>query len=198
MTTNTALIRRAAICGFLLILVGSGIVVTSHQYPLWPHIRWEQDRLHSAIEALGAVAAVVVVGMAIAGLATRWYLASTTLEYDLDKRLLSLEVPDPYGDVVVYRSREEVPRRPAMAGTTLERVRSGKVLRVGYHSEHLPYSFRNQQGHLRQVYFIDVTAKVITASKANTMDTMLATLSQVYFIQIGLKDLVLIVMPFQQ
>ena len=54
------MIKRAAICSVLLILVGSGIVVTSHHYQLWPHIRWEQDRLHSAIEALGAVAAVAM------------------------------------------------------------------------------------------------------------------------------------------
>jgi len=107
-----------------------------------------QGRLRFRWGQLAAGAAVVVVGLAIAGSVTRWYLASTTLEYDLDERLLSLEVPEPYDDVVVYRSREEVPSRPAMEGTTLERVRSGKVLRVGYHSEHLPYSFRNRQGHL--------------------------------------------------
>jgi ABC-type amino acid transport substrate-binding protein len=90
----------------------------------------------------------MLVCLACAAAASRWYLASTTLEYDLDERLLSLEVPSPYKDVVVYQSRDEVPSRPPVSGSTLMRVKTEKVLRVGYHADHLPYSFFNRQQQL--------------------------------------------------
>jgi Na+/H+-dicarboxylate symporter len=66
----------------------------------------------------------VLICSGIAGVASRWYLASTTLAYDLDQRLLSLEVPSPHNDVVVYQSRLDVPQRPLLDGMTLERVKT--------------------------------------------------------------------------
>ncbi len=60
----------------------------------------------------------------------------------------SLEIPAAYDDVVVYQSREDVPGRPSLIGSTLERIKTDKVLRVGYHSDHLPYSFFNSKQHL--------------------------------------------------
>jgi ABC-type amino acid transport substrate-binding protein len=78
----------------------------------------------------------------------RWYLSSAGLEYDLDKRLLSLTVPSPHDDVIVFSSRESVPKRVLSEGSTLERIQADKVIRVGYHADHLPYSFFNQQQEL--------------------------------------------------
>ncbi len=96
--------------------------------------------------------AVATVGMLVcliaAGVGSRWYLASTTLAYELDKQFLALEVPNPYEDVIVFESRDDAPDRPQFDGSTLERLRKEKVLRVGFHSDHLPYSFFNQQQHL--------------------------------------------------
>ncbi len=96
----------------------------------------------------------VLLCLLAAGVAGRWYLVSTTLEYDLDKRFLSLEIPSPHADVVVYSSREDVPPRDdasiqlTLDGSTLERMRTEKVLRVGYHADHLPYSFFNDHQQL--------------------------------------------------
>ncbi len=59
---------------------------------------------------LGGTLAVVLCLIA-GGVAGRWWLSRTQPEYDLDKRLLSLEVPAPHDNVVVYRSRDEVPNR---------------------------------------------------------------------------------------
>lgn len=83
-----------------------------------------------------------------AGTGSRWYLASTTLAYDLDKKFLSLEIPTAYHDVVVYGSGDAIPRGPSSDGSTLQRLKEEKVLRVGYHADHLPYSFFNQQDRL--------------------------------------------------
>jgi ABC-type amino acid transport substrate-binding protein len=96
------------------------------------------------IVGLTVICAVAVT----AGLLGRWYLTTTSLDYDLDDRLLSLEVPAPYGEVTVYRSRAEVLERPAAKQNTLERVRATKVLRVGYHEDHLPYTFFNRRQQL--------------------------------------------------
>jgi ABC-type amino acid transport substrate-binding protein len=102
-------------------------------------IRWRR---------LAAMTVCTLVCLACAEAASRWYLASTTLEYDLDDRLLSLEVPSPYGDVVVYESRDQLPSRLPPNSSTMERIKTDKVLRVGYHPDHVPYSFFNQQQHL--------------------------------------------------
>lgn len=84
----------------------------------------------------------------LGGLAARWYLASTVLKYDLDQKFLSLEVPNPRDDVQVFQTRKprEVPVETMES--TLDRIQKTKVLRVGYHPQHLPYSYLNQQGHL--------------------------------------------------
>ncbi len=96
---------------------------------------------------LGGVLAVVLCLM-VGGATGRWYLSKTQLEYDLDDRLLSLEVPAPYDNVVVYRSRDEVPARAQPTGSTLQRLATEKLLRVGYHPGHLPYTYFNGQDHL--------------------------------------------------
>ncbi|WP_168205198.1 cation:dicarboxylate symporter family transporter [Bythopirellula goksoeyrii] len=79
---------------------------------------------------------------------SRWYLATTTPEYDLDQRLLAMEIADPYADVQVYQSRDDVTVRPPSQLPTLERVKAENLLRVGYHPDHLPFSFFNNQQHL--------------------------------------------------
>ena len=96
---------------------------------------------------LGGTLAVVLC-LLVGGFAGRWYLSKTQLEYDLDVRLLSLEVPAPHDDVVVYRSRDEVPAREQLAGSALQRMRTEKLLRVGYHPGHLPYTYFNRHEHL--------------------------------------------------
>lgn len=93
---------------------------------------------------------LVIVGLCLVvlGGVARWYLSSVGLEYDLDERLMSLTVPSPHDDVIVYRSQESVPERVLSEGSTLERIRADKVIRVGYHADHLPYTFFNQQQEL--------------------------------------------------
>jgi ABC-type amino acid transport substrate-binding protein len=95
----------------------------------------------------GGVVAVVLC-LIVGGVASRWYLAKTQLEYDLDDRLLSLEVPEPHKEVIVYRSRDEVPGRTPLEGSTRQRVMTEKSLRVGYHPGHLPYTYFNRHDHL--------------------------------------------------
>lgn len=90
----------------------------------------------------------VLLCLVVLGTASRWYLASTTLDYHLDERFLALDIPSPHEDVVVYRSRDDMPVRQPLQGSTLERVKTEKLLRVGYHSDHLPYSFFNQHQNL--------------------------------------------------
>jgi ABC-type amino acid transport substrate-binding protein len=107
-----------------------------------------QKRLRIQWKRLAMATVATLVCLITLGAASRWYLTSTTLEYNLDQRLLSLEIPDPYGEVVVYRSRDEVPKLAPLDGSTLDRVKTKKILRVGYHSDHLPYSFFNNQQHL--------------------------------------------------
>lgn len=107
-----------------------------------------QGRMRIRWRGLATSALALLLFVGLAGFAGRWYLTSTTVEYDLDERLLSLEVPSPHTDVVVYRSRDEVPVLPSPEGSTFERVTKQKVLRVGYHADRLPYSFLNAQQHL--------------------------------------------------
>jgi ABC-type amino acid transport substrate-binding protein len=96
-----------------------------------------------AAASIGALVCLLAVGAA-----SRLYLASTTLAYDLDKQFLALEINEPYGEVVVYRSRADLPDRSAPDGSTLDRIKTDQLLRVGYHPDHLPSSFFNSQGHL--------------------------------------------------
>ncbi|KAA5542223.1 cation:dicarboxylase symporter family transporter [Roseiconus nitratireducens] len=102
-------------------------------------IRWRR------LLAGGLAIAICVAGLAAAG---RYYLASTSFHYDLDTRFLAMEVRWPHPDAIVYRSREEVPARTVPAGETFEHVKDSKLMRVGYHADHLPYSFLNHRQHL--------------------------------------------------
>ncbi|MCA9259625.1 MAG: cation:dicarboxylase symporter family transporter [Planctomycetales bacterium] len=96
-----------------------------------------------AFFTIGAVACFVAAGMLC-----RWRLGALHLEYDLDKRLLALAISEPYRDVKVFRTGDEVPSRSQLDGTTLSRLKAGRVLRVGYHPDHLPYCFFNSQDEL--------------------------------------------------
>jgi Na+/H+-dicarboxylate symporter/ABC-type amino acid transport substrate-binding protein len=105
-------------------------------------------RLRIQWRRLMAGLTVICVVSATAGLLGRWYLTTTSLDYDLDDRLLSLKVPSAYEEVTVYRSRAEVSARVGIQGSTLDRVRASKVVRVGYHEDCLPYTFFNRQQQL--------------------------------------------------
>ncbi len=107
-----------------------------------------QGRLRIRWARLAGSAGILLLCLGVGGIASRWYLAATTLEYDLDKRFLSLSLPSPHEDVVVFKSRDEVPIRPPWSGSTLQRLKVEKVLRVGYDADHLPYSFFNRHGDL--------------------------------------------------
>lgn len=102
-------------------------------------IRWKRLLL---------TATLVLVVLVVGGGASRSYLAVTTPKNDLDQRFLSLAISSRHDDVRVFRSRADVPERPSRSASTLEQIRSEKVLRVGYHPDHLPYSFFNRQGAL--------------------------------------------------
>ncbi|WP_197231421.1 cation:dicarboxylate symporter family transporter [Novipirellula artificiosorum] len=103
------------------------------------HVRWGR---------LGASALAIMLCLGMAGFASRLYLKTTAVEYDLDKRLLALEISSDFEDFTVYRMGDTIPSRPGGHQSTLERIRSEKVLRVGYHPEHMPYSFFNSDGEL--------------------------------------------------
>jgi ABC-type amino acid transport substrate-binding protein len=107
-----------------------------------------QGRLRIRWGRLIVAAGIVLLCLGVGGVASRWYLASTTLDYDLDERLLSLSLPSPHEKVVVFNTRDEVPSRPPLSGSTIERLKAEKVLRVGYDADHLPYSFFNRHGDL--------------------------------------------------
>ncbi len=96
---------------------------------------------------LGSGAAIIIC-LIIAGVTCRLYLASTTLKYDLDQRLLALEISSPHEDVVVHTRPDDVPQAPPVDGSTIDRVKTERVLRVGYHPNHLPYSFFNAKQQL--------------------------------------------------
>ena len=109
----------------------------------------------------------------LAGVAVRGYLQSTTIAYDLDRKLLRLEIPSPHEDVVVYESRDEAPAGSSPDGSTIERVKRNQTIRVGYHRDHLPYSFVNLNQHLvgldvelmhRLAEFLDVRLEFIPFS----------------------------------
>ena len=80
--------------------------------------------------------------------AGRWYLTSTKLDYTLDDQFLALGISQPHDDVVVYESRDEVPPRRFSGGSMLEQLVQEKVLRVGYRTRHLPYSYVNRRNEL--------------------------------------------------
>lgn len=107
-----------------------------------------QGRLRLRWDRLLRALVFVLVCLGLLGGATRWYLGSVGLEYDLDKRMLSLEVPSPHDDVVLYKSRTEAPARESTEGSTLERIAETNAIRVGYHMDHMPYSFFNQAQEL--------------------------------------------------
>jgi Na+/H+-dicarboxylate symporter/ABC-type amino acid transport substrate-binding protein len=107
-----------------------------------------QGRIRIRWRRLLAGGFCVLLCLGVLGTASRCYLASTTLDYDLDERFLALAIPSPHEDVVVYQSRDDVPIRQPLQGSTLERVKTEKLIRVGYHSDHLPYTFFNQHQHL--------------------------------------------------
>lgn len=107
-----------------------------------------QRRLVLRLRPLLLSVVCLFVCLGLLGAAGRWYLSQTLLEYDLDRRFLSLELQDVHDDVAVYRSRDEVPSRSPLSGSKLGRIKQEKLIRVGYHADHLPYSFFNEQQHL--------------------------------------------------
>jgi len=129
--------RLADVVGVMSLMALTSVVTRTLQGRL--RIRW--TRLPGGVLA-------VVLFLLVGGAASRWYLARTQLDYDQDDRLLSLEVPEPHEDVIVYRTRADVPGRAPLEGSARQRVMGEKLLRVGYHPGHLPYTFFNRQDHL--------------------------------------------------
>lgn len=95
---------------------------------------------------------ILVVSLSGVGFASRTYLASSNIAYDLDQRLLSLSMSSPAVPARIYTTPP--PNRPddqplsKTIGSTLDRLKKERVLRVGYHPDHLPYSFFNKKGEL--------------------------------------------------
>jgi Na+/H+-dicarboxylate symporter/ABC-type amino acid transport substrate-binding protein len=129
--------RLGDVVGVMHLMVLTLIVNQATQGQL--RIRWR--RLAAA--SIGALVCLLVLGAA-----SRLYLTSTTIAYHLDKQFLALEIDEPHGEVVVYTSRDDLPDRPPPGGSTLDRIKTDRVLRVGYHPDHLPSSFFNSKDHL--------------------------------------------------
>ena len=109
---------------------------------------WLQGRVQIRRGRLGATFGIVSLCLAVGGVASYRYLASTTLDYDLDERLLALSVPSPHDDVFVYKAPQDVETHTLPIESTMQRLKTDKVLRVGYHADHLPYSYFNSDGDL--------------------------------------------------
>ncbi|MGI9471015.1 MAG: cation:dicarboxylate symporter family transporter [Rubripirellula sp.] len=129
--------RLADVVGVMHLMALTVIVTQSLQGQL--RIRWMR---------LFGSSVLLVVCLVIVCAASRWYLASTKVEYNLDERFLTLEIIDRHDDVVVYEVGDELPEREPYEGSTLDRLREQKLLRVGYHPDHLPYSFFNRKNQL--------------------------------------------------
>lgn len=102
-------------------------------------IRWRR---------LAGSAVIVTAAFVVAGSLSRWYLESTVVRDDLDQRLLSLEILNLYENTVVHRPGETIPDLGSPGTSTLDRIKSEKRLLVGYHQDHVPYSYFNHEGRL--------------------------------------------------
>jgi ABC-type amino acid transport substrate-binding protein len=103
-------------------------------------------RIHWSRIIPGSVA--VVICLFAVGSASRWYLAHTVPESNLDERFLALRLSEPHEDVSVFRTGEDLPKRQSAASSVIQRMNATKTLRIGYHPEHPPYVFFNQDGEL--------------------------------------------------
>jgi Na+/H+-dicarboxylate symporter/ABC-type amino acid transport substrate-binding protein len=134
--------------GFLTMRLGD-VVGVMHLFVLTIIVtRAMQKRIKVRLPRLIGSVLAMFACLGLAGTAGHWYLASTTIQYNLDERFLALEIDSPHEDVVVYRSRDELPDRTAVVVNTVKRLKTDKVLRVGYHPDHLPYSFFNTNNQL--------------------------------------------------
>jgi Na+/H+-dicarboxylate symporter/ABC-type amino acid transport substrate-binding protein len=68
--------------------------------------------------------------------------------YSQDAVLTGMEMRRDRGAARVFRNGEAVPPLPAVTSSVLDRVRSRRVLRVGYFEDSLPYVFFNRRGEL--------------------------------------------------
>jgi Na+/H+-dicarboxylate symporter len=66
--------------------------------------------------------------------------------YDRDKVLAGMHAIKHRGEATVFTS--PAPPLPPVAGSVLDRVRTRKILRVGYFDDSLPYAFTNSAGQL--------------------------------------------------
>jgi len=107
-----------------------------------------QGRLRLRLARLAGSMLVTGVCLLVICSAGRWYLASTKLDYTLDDQFLALGISQPHDDVFVYESREEVPPRSFSGTPMLEHLANQKMLRVGYRTRHLPYSYFNRRNEL--------------------------------------------------
>ena len=107
-----------------------------------------QGRLKVRWGRLIVASAIMLVCLFGAGAATRMYLASTSVKYDLDQRLMALRISNQLAEATVYDSADAAPQRSAAIGSSIERLKNEKVLRVGFHPDHLPYSYFNSSHEL--------------------------------------------------
>lgn len=112
-----------------------------------------QHRLVIHWTRLAIASAILTVCLISAGTAARIYLASTTIVYDLDRQLLSLKIQSPMADTTVLDASPELSASPsgrenADVVSTLQRVKRDKTIRVGYHPDHLPYTYFNLEDEL--------------------------------------------------
>jgi len=92
--------------------------------------------------------ALVTVALAVAIVAGTRALVSrlATQPYDKDKILAGMQSLRDRGDAQVFRT--PVAPFPALTGSVLDRIRSRRMLRVGYLDDSLPYVFVNGAGDL--------------------------------------------------
>lgn len=107
-----------------------------------------QGRLRLRLARLAGSMLVMGVCLLVICSAGRWYLASTKLDYTLDDQFLALGITQPHDDVVVYESRDELSPRSFSGKPMVEDLARKKVLRVGYRTRHLPYSYFNLRNEL--------------------------------------------------
>lgn len=107
-----------------------------------------QGALHVRWWRVGMGALVTAGVMLVMALAARSHLAGTIMPETRSDRLYSLNIREPYDDVVVHRSRDDADNEVPPEQSTLEHLAETGVLRVGYHEKHVPYTYFNDEGRL--------------------------------------------------
>jgi Na+/H+-dicarboxylate symporter/ABC-type amino acid transport substrate-binding protein len=90
----------------------------------------------------------VLLAVAIVGGTRLFVEAAFDRPYDQDKILTGMQMLHEWQETRVFKSGDSVPAPPGVATSVMDRVRTHRVLRVGYFDDSLPYAFFNDRNEL--------------------------------------------------